>query len=48
MLRISHWLIVAAVLALSVSGTNILTSHPRLYWGETGTVHEKTIGPDRL
>jgi thiosulfate reductase cytochrome b subunit len=41
MLRISHWLIVAAVLALSVSGTNILTSHPRLYWGETGTVHEK-------
>lgn len=37
--RISHWLIVAAVFALTLSGTNILTSHPRLYWGETGNVH---------
>jgi thiosulfate reductase cytochrome b subunit len=38
--RISHWLIVAAVSALTLSGTNILTSHPRLYWGETGNVHQ--------
>lgn len=40
-LRVSHWLIVGAVFALTISGTNILTSHPRLYWGETGNVHER-------
>ncbi|MCW1429533.1 cytochrome b/b6 domain-containing protein [Novosphingobium sp. JCM 18896] len=41
MVRISHWLIVAAVFALTLSGTNILTSHPRLYWGETGNVNDE-------
>lgn len=34
--RITHWLHVAAFLALLVSGVAILLAHPRLYWGETG------------
>jgi thiosulfate reductase cytochrome b subunit len=36
--RITHWLIVAAVLGLLASGIAILVAHPRLYWGETGAV----------
>lgn len=35
--RITHWLLVASFLALVTSGAAILVSHPRLYWGETGT-----------
>lgn len=34
--RVTHWLIAASVLGLLVTGTGILISHPRLYWGETG------------
>src|SRR5882672_6171786 len=36
--RITHWLIVVAVLGLLASGIAILVAHPRLYWGETGAV----------
>jgi len=36
--RITHWLVVASVLGLILSGVGILISHPRLYWGETGAV----------
>jgi thiosulfate reductase cytochrome b subunit len=36
--RITHWLVVLSVIGLLVSGTGILVSHPRLYWGETGAV----------
>jgi len=36
--RITHWLIAAAVLGLLASGIAILVAHPRLYWGETGAV----------
>ena len=36
--RITHWLIAASVLGLLVTGTGILISHPRLYWGETGAI----------
>jgi len=36
--RVTHWLIVAGFLCLLVSGTAILISHPRFYWGETGTI----------
>jgi thiosulfate reductase cytochrome b subunit len=38
MVRIAHWTIVIGVLGLLVSGTGILISHPRLYWGETGAI----------
>jgi thiosulfate reductase cytochrome b subunit len=36
--RITHWLTVIAFLALLLSGIEILISHPRFYWGETGNV----------
>ena len=34
--RVSHWVMVASVLALGVTGVFILAVHPRLYWGEAG------------
>jgi thiosulfate reductase cytochrome b subunit len=36
LVRITHWLITVAFLALLVSGLEIVVSHPRFYWGETG------------
>lgn len=36
--RLTHWLTSACVLALVVSGFEIVVSHPRFYWGENGTV----------
>ena len=38
LVRVTHGLITFAVLALLVSGLEIVVSHPRFYWGETGTV----------
>jgi len=34
--RISHWIVAASVLTLSVTGFEILMVHPRLYWGAAG------------
>lgn len=34
--RVTHWLTVIAFLALLVTGAEILLSHPRFYWGESG------------
>ena len=39
--RITHWLTTIAFLALLVSGGEIVFSHPRFYWGETGNVNMK-------
>lgn len=36
LVRITHWLTLAAFLALLVTGCEIVISHPRFYWGETG------------
>jgi len=36
--RATHWITVAAFLALLITGVEILISHPRFYWGETGNV----------
>src|SRR5271169_514508 len=36
MVRITHWITFLSFLALLVSGIEILISHPRFYWGETG------------
>jgi thiosulfate reductase cytochrome b subunit len=36
--RITHWITTLCFLALLVSGVEILISHPRFYWGETGNV----------
>ncbi len=38
MVRTTHWLTTFSFLALLVSGVAILLAHPRLYWGETGSV----------
>jgi thiosulfate reductase cytochrome b subunit len=38
MVRVTHWITTVCFLALLVSGVEILISHPRFYWGETGNV----------
>jgi thiosulfate reductase cytochrome b subunit len=39
LVRLTHWIFAAAFLALLVSGGEIVLSHPRFYWGETGNVN---------
>jgi len=39
MVRVTHWLTTIAFVALLVSGGEIVLSHPRFYWGETGNVN---------
>lgn len=41
--RVTHWISVLAFAALLLTGVEILTSHPRFYWGETGNVGTKPI-----
>jgi thiosulfate reductase cytochrome b subunit len=36
--RITHWITAICFLALLLTGVEILISHPRFYWGETGNV----------
>jgi thiosulfate reductase cytochrome b subunit len=38
LVRVSHWITTLCFIALLVSGIEILISHPRFYWGETGNV----------
>src|SRR6266853_916000 len=38
LVRVTHWINSFSFFALIVSGAAILIAHPRLYWGETGTV----------
>jgi thiosulfate reductase cytochrome b subunit len=37
--RVTHWLTAVAFICLLVSGLEIVVSHPRFYWGETGNVN---------
>jgi thiosulfate reductase cytochrome b subunit len=37
--RATHWVTVVAFVALLISGGEIVISHPRFYWGETGNVN---------
>ncbi|HKW62842.1 MAG TPA: cytochrome b/b6 domain-containing protein [Candidatus Acidoferrum sp.] len=39
LVRVTHWLITLAFLALLVTGLEIVVSHPRFYWGEVGNVN---------
>jgi thiosulfate reductase cytochrome b subunit len=39
MVRVTHWLTTLAFFALLISGGEIVLSHPRFYWGETGNVN---------
>ena len=41
--RVTHWLTTLCILALLVSGIEILLSHPRFYWGEEGNVLTPTL-----
>ena len=41
--RATHWLTTAAFAALLISGLEIVVSHPRFYWGETGNVNETPL-----
>jgi thiosulfate reductase cytochrome b subunit len=43
LVRVTHWLITFAFLALLVSGLEIVVSHPRFYWGETGNVNTQPL-----
>src|SRR5215471_12741509 len=43
LVRITHWIIVLSVLGLLVSGTGILVSHPRLYWGEAVNIGTESL-----
>ena len=36
--RITHWITALCFLALLITGVEILLSHPRFYWGESGNV----------
>ena len=36
--RVTHWITTVCFFALLVSGVEIVISHPRFYWGETGNV----------
>jgi thiosulfate reductase cytochrome b subunit len=38
LVRVTHWITVLSFFALLVTGFEIVISHPRFYWGETGTV----------
>lgn len=43
LVRVTHWITTICFLALLVSGVEILISHPRFYWGETGNVLTKPL-----
>jgi len=36
LVRVTHWIITLCFFALLLTGIEILISHPRFYWGETG------------
>ena len=43
LVRVTHWLITLAFLALLVTGLEIVISHPRFYWGEVGNVNTPVL-----
>ncbi len=43
LVRVTHWLVTVAVLALLVTGLELVVSHPRFYWGEVGNVNTKPL-----
>ena len=38
LVRVTHWITTVCFFALLISGFEIVISHPRFYWGETGNV----------
>ena len=43
LIRITHWITTLCFFALLVTGVEIVISHPRFYWGETGNVLTPTL-----
>ena len=43
LVRVTHWTFTLCFFALLVTGIEILISHPRFYWGETGNVSTKAL-----
>jgi thiosulfate reductase cytochrome b subunit len=43
LVRVTHWLITVSFLVLLGTGVEILISHPRFYWGETGNVNTRAL-----
>lgn len=43
MVRVTHWFTVVSFVALLVTGAEIVISHPRFYWGETGNVNMQPL-----
>ena len=43
LVRVTHWITALCFLALLVSGGEIVISHPRFYWGETGNDLTSTL-----
>jgi len=39
LVRVTHWITAVCFLALLLTGIEILISHPRFYWGETGNIN---------
>jgi thiosulfate reductase cytochrome b subunit len=43
LVRVTHWITTLCFFALLVSGIELVISHPRFYWGETGNVLTPTL-----
>src|ERR1700746_2497236 len=43
LVRVTHWITTLCFFALLVSGAEIVISHPRFYWGETGNVRTRPL-----
>jgi len=41
--RVTHWLTFVCFMALLITGAEIVISHPRFYWGETGNVNMRPL-----
>lgn len=43
LVRVTHWITTIAFLALLLTGLELVISHPRFYWGETGNSNMKPL-----
>jgi thiosulfate reductase cytochrome b subunit len=43
LVRVTHWLTFLSFTALLITGGEIVVSHPRFYWGETGNVNMRPL-----
>lgn len=41
LVRVTHWLNALAIIVLLMTGLNIFGAHPRLYWGDAGSVEQR-------